>query len=65
MLGDFENEGTLSSTSLELNLEGVEDSGKVLGVKVDIDDGTNDGLDGTDLVGSGGSVSSHVGDCKD
>jgi len=62
VLGDLEDKGSLGSASLELNLKGVEDSGKVLGVEVDIDNGTNDGLDGTDLVGSGGSVSSHGGD---
>jgi hypothetical protein len=62
VLGDLEDKGSLGSTSLELNLEGVEDRGKVLGVEVDIDDGTNNGLDGTDLVRGGGSVSSHGGD---
>lgn len=58
MLGNLENERTLGSATLELNLESVKDRGEVLGVKVDIDDGTNDGLDGTDLVTGGGSVGS-------
>jgi hypothetical protein len=58
MLGNLENERTLGSSTLELDLESVKDRGEVLGVKVDIDDGTNDGLDGTDLVTGGRSVGS-------
>jgi hypothetical protein len=58
MLGDLEDKGSLGSASLELDLESVENGRKVLGVKVDIDDGTNNGLDGTDLVRGGGSVRS-------
>jgi hypothetical protein len=61
MLGNLENKGSLWSATLELNLEGVEDRGKVLGVKVNIDDGTNDGFDGTDLVGSSRGVGSGRG----
>lgn len=64
VLGDLEDELSLGSATLELDLEGVQDRGQVLGVEVDIDDGTNDGLDGTDLVGSGGSVGSDGGDWR-
>ena len=62
MLGDLEDKRSLGSASLELNLESVENRWEVLGVKVDIDDGTNDGLDGTDLVRGRSSVSSAGGD---
>ena len=65
VLGDLEDElSTVGSATLKLDLEGVEDRREVLGVKVDIDDGTNDGLDGTDLVGGRGSVRSDGGDWK-
>lgn len=64
MLGDLENElrALRSGTGLELDFEGVEDRWEVVRVKVDIDDGTNDGLDSTDLVRGGGSVRSSRGD---
>lgn len=40
MLGNFENETT---TSVILNFESVQDSGKSILLKLNIDDGTNDG----------------------
>ena len=40
----------------ELDVKGVENEGKVLAVKVNIDDGTNDGLDGAGEVLGGGGV---------
>ena len=58
VLGDLEDKSSSSSLSAELDLEGVQDRGEVVRVEVDIDDGTNDGLDGTGLNGSGGSVGS-------
>lgn len=61
VLGDLEDELSLGSGSLKLDLEGVQDRGEVVGVKVDVDDGTNDGLDGSDLGSGGGSVRSSRG----
>jgi len=55
VLGDLENETTLLST-LELDLEGVENRREVVRVEVDIDNGTNDGLDRTGLDSGRGSV---------
>lgn len=41
--------------TLELNVEGVEDRRKLGAIEVDVDDGTNNLLDGSDLVvGSAG-----------
>jgi len=45
---DLENETT---TGEVLDLEGVEDGGKVVGFELHVDDGTNDGLDDTDVGG--------------
>ena len=63
MLGDLENETTVLST-LELDLEGVEDRRQVVGVEVDIDNGTNDGLDSTGLDSGRGGVTTGS-DCKE
>ncbi len=52
VLGDLENETT--ATLDILDLEGVEDGGELLGVELDVDDGTDDGLDGTGLALGGG-----------
>lgn len=57
MLRDLEDElSTIFSGGLELDFESVQDRGKVVRVEVNIDDGTNDGLDSTDLVSGRGSV---------
>jgi len=59
VLGNLENETATLGLGLalgELDVEGVEDSGELVTVELNVDDGTNDGLDLTDLVASGGSV---------
>ena len=48
VLGDLENE--TSATLNILDLEGVKDGRELLSVELDIDDGTNDGLDGAGLA---------------
>lgn len=61
VLGDFENESTTFGGLLftfELDVEGVQDGGQVGGVELDVNDGTDDGLDLTDNTGSGGGVGS-------
>lgn len=48
VLSNLKNESaTLGSglTLTKLNVEGVKDRGEVVGVEVDVNDGTNDGLD--------------------
>jgi hypothetical protein len=44
--------------TLELNVQGVQDGRKLGSVELDIDDGSDNLLDGTDLGSSGGSVGS-------
>ena len=44
---DLENE---AATREVLDLEGVQDGREVVRVKLDVDDGTNDGLDGADIA---------------
>jgi hypothetical protein len=61
VLGDLEHKSSSSLVTRELDLEGVEDGREVVRVEVDIDDGTNDGLDGTGLDSRGGSVGSGGG----
>lgn len=61
VLSDLENKSSSSGVTRELDLEGVQDRGKVVRVKVDIDDGTNDSLDGTGLKVGGGGVGSRSG----
>lgn len=61
VLGDLENETT--TTKNILDLEGVKDSGELLGVELNIDDGTNDGLDGTGLA-LGGSLGGESAGCQ-
>ena len=48
VLGNLEDETT--ATKDILNLESVQDSRKLLSVELDVDDGTNDGLDGAGLA---------------
>ncbi len=61
VLGDLENE--TSATLNILDLEGVKNSGELLGVELNVDDGTNDGLDGTGLALGGGLGGESAG-CK-
>lgn len=61
MLSDLKNKSSSSGIIGELDLEGVQDGGEVVRVKVDIDDGTNDRLNGTALDVGGGSVRSRSG----
>lgn len=42
MRGDFENE---TATAEILNLQGVKNGWEIVGLELDVDDGTNDGLD--------------------
>jgi hypothetical protein len=61
VLGHFEDESTTFGSLLvtfELNVEGVQNGGQVGGVELNIDNGTNDGLDLTDGQVGGGSVGS-------
>jgi hypothetical protein len=61
VLGHFEDESTTFGSLLvtfELNVEGVQNGGQVGGVELNIDDGTDDGLDLTDGQVGGGSVGS-------
>jgi hypothetical protein len=61
VLGNFENESAALRGLLftfELDVEGVQDGGQVGGVELDVDDGTDDGLDLTDNTGGGGGVGS-------
>lgn len=51
---DFENESVLES----LDFEGVENGREVLSVELNIDDGTNNGFDGSDGSSDFGSVRS-------
>jgi hypothetical protein len=62
MLSDLEHKSSLSiGLAGELDLESVQDRGEVVRVEVDIDDGTNDRLDGTGLDSSRGGVGSSGG----
>jgi hypothetical protein len=64
VLGDLENEAATLGLLLafgKLDLESVQDGGKVLALKVDVDDGTNDGLNGTGLEVGGGRVGADLG----
>lgn len=66
VLGDLENEAAALGLLLalgELDLEGVQDGGQVLALKVNVNDGTNDGLDGTGLDVGGGRVGAGL-DCR-
>lgn len=59
MLSNLKNEpATLGSglTLTKLNVEGVKDRGEVVRVEVDVNDGTNDGLDRTSLEASRSGV---------
>jgi hypothetical protein len=61
VLGDFENESATFGcplSTLELDVKGVQDGRQIGGVELDIDDGTNDGLDLTDREVGRGSVGS-------
>ena len=58
VLGNLEDKSSSSGVTGELDLEGVENGREVVRVEVDIDDGTNDGLDGTGLDSRRGSVGS-------
>ena len=60
MLGDLENETTAALNVLDL--KSVENGGELLAVELDVDDGTNDGLDGTGLT-LGGSLGSKATGC--
>lgn len=66
MLSDLEHQSsTLGGdlATLELNVQGVEDRREVGSVELDIDDGSDDRLDGSDLGGGGGGVGSGR-DCR-
>lgn len=66
MLSDLKNETTTFGFGLtlgELDIKSVQDWGKIIGFEVNIDNGTDDGLDGTGLEVGGGSVSSAGVDC--
>ena len=55
MLSNLENKTTSLGALCELDIKGVQDWWEVIRVKVNIDDGTDDSLDGTGLeVGRGG-----------
>lgn len=59
VLSNLKNKSaTLGSglTLTKLNVEGVKDRGEVVRVEVDVNDGTNDGLDRTSLEASGSGV---------
>jgi hypothetical protein len=59
VLRDLENETAALRLGLalsELDVKSVEDSGEVIRVEVNVDDGTNDRLDRTSLEVGGGSV---------
>jgi peptide chain release factor 1 len=59
VLGNLEDESAALGLGLalgELDFESVQDRGEVVRVEVDVDDGTNDGLDGTGLKVGGGGV---------
>ena len=62
VLGALEDESTAFGgllVAFELDLEGVQDGGQVFSVELNIDDGTDDGLDLTDgVAGSRGGVGS-------
>jgi hypothetical protein len=65
MLSDLEDESTSlwgDLGTLELNVQGVEDGGEFGSVELDVNDGSDDGFDGSDLGGRGGGVGSG-GDC--
>jgi hypothetical protein len=66
VLGDLEDEAATLRLGLalgKLDVEGVEDGGEVIRLEVDVDDGTNDGLDGAGLARRGGSVGAGGLDC--
>lgn len=59
VLSDLKNESATFGGNLtltKLNFEGVKDRGEVVRVEVDVNDGTNDGLDRTSLEASGSGV---------
>ena len=56
VLGDLKNESV--ATLHILNLKSVEDSREVLGIEVNVNNGTNDGTDVTDLASTRGGLSS-------
>jgi hypothetical protein len=59
VLRDLEDEAATLGLGLaldELDVESVKDSGELVTVELDVDDGTNDGLDLANLVRGGGSV---------
>lgn len=62
MLGDLENESLSLVSSWELDIEGVKDRWEVVVVEVNVDNGTDNGLDGTGLEVGWGSVRSGSGD---
>ena len=58
---DLENEAAAGEV---LDLEGVQDGREVVRVKLDVDDGTNDGLDGADIALGLSSVVADWGVCE-
>lgn len=61
VLSDLEDQpSTLGGDlgTLELNVQGVEDGREIGRVELDVDDGSDDLLDGSDLGGGGGGVGS-------
>jgi len=47
-----------------LHVEGIENRRKVIGVEVDVDDGTDDGLDGTGLEVGRSGIGASSSDCE-
>lgn len=67
MLGDLKDETATLGLLLalgELNVESVKNGREVIGVELDVDDGTNDGLDVTSLGSGGGRVGAGGLDCR-
>lgn len=67
MLRDLEDETATLGLGLalgELDVEGVEDGRELIGVKLDVDDGTNDGLDAAGEARGGGRVGASSLDCR-
>jgi hypothetical protein len=66
VLSDLEHQSSTlrgDLATLELDVQGVEDRRKVGSVELDVDDGSDDRLDGSDLGGGGGGVGSGR-DCR-
>lgn len=66
VLRDLENETAALGLGLaldELDVESVENRGELLTVELNVDDGTNDGLDRTSLDSRGGSVRAGSANC--